>query len=101
MQPLRQALDGLLLRLRRRIGRRHHGRRYLTGHLERLVDLRHIGGEPPQHAGGDHHKDQARHDGEIELEVESLHAPPKHFPAKACPGLDPGWEPVRRRKCVH
>jgi hypothetical protein len=23
----------------------------------------------------------------------------EHFPAKACPGLDPGWEPVRRRKC--
>ena len=23
------------------------------------------------------------------------------FPAKACPGLDPGWMPVRRRKCDH
>jgi hypothetical protein len=22
----------------------------------------------------------------------------EHFPAKACPGLDPGWEPVRCRK---
>src|SRR6266850_1620475 len=23
----------------------------------------------------------------------------EHFPAKACPGLDPGWMPVRLRKC--
>src|SRR5947208_1195776 len=26
-------------------------------------------------------------------------ATPEHFPPKACPGLDPGWAPVRRRKC--
>src|SRR5712691_1122987 len=24
---------------------------------------------------------------------------PEHFPEKACPGLDPGWAPVFRRKC--
>src|SRR5713101_6589537 len=23
----------------------------------------------------------------------------EHFPEKACPGLDPGWIPVFRRKC--
>ena len=23
---------------------------------------------------------------------------PERFPAKACPGLDPGWEPVRVKK---
>src|SRR5713226_9730294 len=23
----------------------------------------------------------------------------EHFPEKACPGLDPGWVPVFRRKC--
>jgi hypothetical protein len=26
-------------------------------------------------------------------------SPPEHFPEKACPGRDPGWEPVFRRKC--
>jgi hypothetical protein len=26
---------------------------------------------------------------------------PEHFPEKACPGLDPGWTPVFRRKCDH
>jgi len=25
-------------------------------------------------------------------------APSERFPAKACPGLDPGWKPVRVRK---
>jgi drug/metabolite transporter (DMT)-like permease len=25
----------------------------------------------------------------------------EHFPEKACPGLDPGWRPVFRRKCDH
>jgi hypothetical protein len=25
-------------------------------------------------------------------------AGPEHFPEKACPGLDPGWEPVFREK---
>jgi hypothetical protein len=24
---------------------------------------------------------------------------PEHFPEKACPGLDPGWILVFRRKC--
>jgi hypothetical protein len=24
--------------------------------------------------------------------------PPERFQAKACPGLDPGWEPVRVKK---
>jgi hypothetical protein len=24
---------------------------------------------------------------------------PEHFPETACPGLDPGWTPVFRRKC--
>jgi hypothetical protein len=23
----------------------------------------------------------------------------EHFAEKACPGLDPGWRPVFRRKC--
>jgi hypothetical protein len=23
----------------------------------------------------------------------------EHFPEKGCPGLDPGWAPVFRRKC--
>ena len=26
---------------------------------------------------------------------------PERFPAKACPGLDPGWGPVRARKTRH
>jgi hypothetical protein len=25
----------------------------------------------------------------------------EHFQEKACPGLDPGWTPVFRRKCDH
>jgi hypothetical protein len=26
---------------------------------------------------------------------------PRAFSGKACPGLDPGWTPVFRRKCDH
>jgi hypothetical protein len=28
----------------------------------------------------------------------AYYTPPAHVPAKACPGLDPGWTPVRRQE---
>jgi hypothetical protein len=67
--------------------------------------------EPVQHVEGAHDREHGRHDHDNGKACDRSPAEflghgrliliggnPERFPAKACPGLDPGWIPVRAKK---